>query len=309
MDTVGKHVQQFMKKTDIQKLIQQQQKELLQHAKVRTFIANHKADVTEEMFQRSISNVSEFVEQQSNCDHCPGLAACKNMVKGYEPALVIQGKMLDVTYQHCPLKIKEDAEKEVRQLISCVHLPKDIKEAKFEDVALDDLQRVKAIQQAKQFAEECATSLEVKGLFFYGSFGVGKTFLLGCIANELAQKGVRTSIVYVPEFVREMKASINNDSFSDKISVIQRVPVLMLDDIGAESMSSWVRDDILGPIFQYRMQEKLPTCFSSNFSHEELLHHFSFTQRGEEERVKGARIMERIKFLATPVEMRGNNRR
>lgn len=34
--------------------------------------------------------------------------------------------------------------------------------------------------------------------------------------------------------------------------------VLILDDIGAEFLSSWFRDEILGAILQYRMMERLP---------------------------------------------------
>ena len=36
----------------------------------------------------------------------------------------------------------------------------------------------------------------------------------------------------------------------------------MIDDIGAESMTSWIRDDVLSVILQYRMQEQLVTTFS-----------------------------------------------
>ena len=35
----------------------------------------------------------------------------------------------------------------------------------------------------------------------------------------------------------------------------------MIDDIGAESMTSWIRDDVLSVILQYRMQEQLVTFF------------------------------------------------
>jgi primosomal protein DnaI len=35
----------------------------------------------------------------------------------------------------------------------------------------------------------------------------------------------------------------------------------------------------------------------------------TYTQRGEEEKLKAARIMERIKYLAKPVLIDGRNRR
>jgi primosomal protein DnaI len=65
----------------------------------------------------------------------------------------------------------------------------------------------------------------------------------------------------------------------------------------------------LGTILQFRMLENLPTFFTSNFDFKELEHHLTYTQRGEEEKMKAARIMERIKYLAKPVEVLGGNRR
>ena len=46
-------------------------------------------------------------------------------------------------------------------------------------------------------------------------------------------------------------------------------------------MSSWIRDEVFGVILQYRMQEQLPTFFSSNFTMDELEQHLSVTQRGD----------------------------
>ena len=40
---------------------------------------------------------------------------------------------------------------------------------------------------------------------------------------------------------------------------IKQAEVLILDDIGAEQSTPWVRDEILQVILQYRMQEDLPT--------------------------------------------------
>ena len=79
----------------------------------------------------------------------------------------------------------------------------------------------------------------------------------------------------------------------------------MLDDIGAEAMSSFVRDDVLGAILQFRMLENLPTFFTSNFDFKQLEHHLTYTQRGEAEEMKAARIMERIKYLAKPIPIGG----
>ena len=104
-----------------------------------------------------------------------------------------------------------------------------------------------------------------KGLYFYGEFGVGKSYILGAIANELAKHKISSMIVYVPELFRELKSSIGDSTLNEKLEAIKSEKVLMLDDIGAETMSSWVRDEILGPILQFRMLENSTNIFHFEF--------------------------------------------
>jgi DNA replication protein len=73
-----------------------------------------------------------------------------------------------------------------------------------------------------------------------------------------------------------MKNSIGQNNVLAKVNKVKDAQILMLDDIGADSMSSWIRDEVLGVILQYRMQEKLPTFFSSNFSMKELEQHLAY---------------------------------
>ena len=87
------------------------------------------------------------------------------------------------------------------------------------------------------------------------------------------------------------------------------MPILVLDDIGAESITAWIRDDILGVILEYRMQNELPTFFTSNFSMNQLeTEHFTVTKDGAEP-VKAERLMQRIRYLAKEIQMAGENRR
>ena len=142
-----------------------------------------------------------------------------------------------------------------------------------------------------------------------GSFGIGKTYLLGATARELAIAGFTTTLVHFPTFAVEMKQAIGKDQVAEKLDAVKRSPILMIDDIGADAMSSWIRDEVFGVILQYRMQEQLPTFFSSNFTMDELEQHLSVTQRGDEEPLKAKRIMERIRYLTKEIEMTGRNRR
>ncbi|EUJ33257.1 primosomal protein DnaI [Listeria floridensis FSL S10-1187] len=94
-----------------------------------------------------------------------------------------------------------------------------------------------------------------------------------------------------------------------KIEFAKETEILMLDDIGAEAMTAWTRDEVLGAILQFRMQEELPTFFSSNYNMKQLEAHLTFTQNGMEEQLKARRIMERIRFLSKEVPLEGKNRR
>ncbi|MBO9130596.1 primosomal protein DnaI [Bacillus sp. 165] len=283
--------------------------EVMSHPRIQLFLAEHKDTVTNEMIERSLIKLYEYIGQSIECEGCGSLAQCKNMLQGYHPHLVIQGKMIDIQYDRCPKKVVHDERKKHESLIQSLYVPKAILGASMGEMDLSDPQRFQAIQAAQAFLDAYEPGKMTKGLYLYGSFGVGKTYILGAIANELASRNIASMLVYLPEFLRELKGSMQDNTMNEKIEVVKRIPVLMIDDIGAEAMSSFVRDDIIGSILQFRMLENLPTFFTSNFDMKALEHHLTYTQRGEEEKLKAARVMERIKYLATPVKLSGKNRR
>ncbi|MFD3445353.1 primosomal protein DnaI [Microbacteriaceae bacterium 4G12] len=283
--------------------------EVMAHPRVQQFIKEHPEEVTTSMLERSLIKLYEYIGQSVACDHCQSLDVCKNMIPGYHPHLVIQGKMIDIQYDRCPRKVAYDERKKQESLIQSLYVPKEILSASMAELDLSDIKRYEAIEAAELFLKEYEPGKKVKGLYLYGSFGVGKTYVLGAIANALAERRISSMLVYLPEFLREIKSSIQDNTLNDKVDAVKRVPVLMFDDIGAEAMSSFVRDDILGTILQFRMLENLPTFFTSNFNFQQLEHHLTYTQRGEEEKMKAARIMERINYLTKPIEVKGSNRR
>ena len=71
------------------------------------------------------------------------------------------------------------------------------------------------------------------------------------------------------------KNAIGDGNVKTLVDEIKLSEVLILDDIGAEQSTAWVRDEILQVILQYRMQENLPTFFTSNFNFEDLELHFA----------------------------------
>ncbi len=186
-------------------------------------------------------------------------------------------------------------------------MPKEMQDASFKNVYKDDKARVPIIKYFKEFMEHYNDKEKPKGLYLNGSFGSGKTYLIACLFNEMAKKDVRGILIYYPEFLRSLKASFGTD-FKEKFDEIKKVEMLLLDDIGAENNSSWARDEILGPILQYRMENHLPTFFTSNLTLDELEKSLATTSSGVE-KVKARRIIERVKQLTITLDLISKNRR
>lgn len=308
MEKINETLKRLTGNESFRKRYEDQKKETLSHPEVKAFLKNHENELTPEMIDKSLMKLYEFSNQSKECHKCPSLDGCVNFMKGYHPELVIQRGVINIHYDKCPRKVMYDEKRKNEKLIQSLYVPRDILEASFNSLYTDG-ERMEATKKAASFIMNHQAGMKQKGLYFYGKFGVGKSYFLGAIANELASKKISSMIVYVPELFRELKSSIADSTLNEKIEMIKKVPVLMFDDIGAETMSSWTRDEVLGPILQFRMLENLPTFFTSNFDFTELEHHLSYSQRGEEEKMKARRIMERIKYLAEPVLIKGPNRR
>lgn len=286
-------------------------REILENKEVQKFLAENDTVVTKDMVDRSLPKLNEFVSQTPTCCKADSTACCTNYLTGFIPKLYILRGNIEIKYEPCEQKKLEDEHRETAKMISSMHMPKDVLKATLKDLMIDDKSRLEIAHKAADFIAQYKTTgeLPAKGFYLYGKFGVGKSFVLGAIANELATLKVRSVVVFVPEFLREMKNSIQDQTLNEKLDYVKKAPVLMLDDIGAETMTAWTRDEILSTILHYRMSEQLPTFITSNFDYAGLEHHLAQSQRGDIEVVKAARIMERIKAVTIPIQMEGINRR
>ncbi|MCT7885800.1 MAG: primosomal protein DnaI, partial [Lactobacillus iners] len=98
------------------------------------------------------------------------------------------------------------------------------------------------------------------------------------------------------------------NSLTDKIMKIATATIVIFDDIGAESLTEWSRDEVLGVILQRRMDNQLPTFFTSNMNFDALTIHFAQVKNSYDD-VKAKRLMERIRCLSKEVFVGGENRR
>ncbi|MBO0477291.1 primosomal protein DnaI [Vagococcus sp. DIV0080] len=307
MENIGKGLEKTLRSKNLTNKLDALMAEVMSDNDVKSFIEAHREQLSDDDIVKSYAKLYEFVQEKKKFQlNDPNMIA-----PGYEPRLFMNFHFIDVTYVPTESLLKKQAQAEVRSRVKAMDMPKDIREARLDQFELTS-ERKEAFQEAFRFINEFEDDSKSfhQGLYLQGTFGVGKTYLLGAIANTLAEKGFQTTLVHFPTFAVEMKQSIQKDTVGEKLDAVKRAPILMLDDIGADSMSSWVRDDILGVILQYRMQEMLPTFFSSNFNMLQLENeHLRVTQRGEDEPLKAKRIMERVRYLSKEINMIGKNRR
>ncbi|ELK47265.1 primosomal protein DnaI [Halobacillus sp. ACCC02827] len=309
MEPIQKSLKKWMRNNKtFQDRMNKMKEEVLQSEDVRQLIEHH-PELTEKSMEKNLIKLYEYQSQSKNCEKCPSREACINILPGYVPRVEVDGQEVKLAYDKCSRQRKREEHEQQKSLVRSLHMPREILEASLSRLDLQDPDRSAAVEQTVRYIESLSEELPSKGLYFHGPFGVGKTYFLGAIANELSEKHIPSMVIYMPEFVREMKASIKDDSINDKINAFKETPVLMLDDIGAESQSAWFRDEVLGSILHYRMMERLPVFFTSNYTIDELEKVLMTSNRGDVDQVKAKRITERIRQLSESVLVTGRNRR
>ena len=267
----------------------------------------NKFKLNSEIGMKYTSKLEHVVENLKNCENCKSLLECKNEVSGcvYYPKK--NEDMLDFNYVSC--KYKTAYLKEQKKNKSIVYgLSEEIKNASMGNIDVKDAKRKDLIKWIQQFEETYPEN--IKGLYLHGSFGSGKTYLVAALLNELAKKDYNVIMMYYPEMLNKLKSTFDktDETFNETYENIKKCDILLIDDIGAESVTSWSRDEILGSILQYRMENYLTTFLTSNLDINELETHLSLTKNNTD-KVKARRIIERIKQLTIDFELISKNRR
>jgi len=143
----------------------------------------------------------------------------------------------------------------------------------FEDRAAEGLNadEIKSLQKVMKAAH--AFSEKPKGwLVLMGGYASGKTHLAAAIANYRAGLGDPPLFVMVPDLLDHLRATFSpnsNTTFDRRFDEIRTAPLLVLDDLGTQSMTPWVREKLY-QLFNYRYNAELPTVITTSDSLEEM---------------------------------------
>lgn len=277
----------------------------LENEMFKEFVSKIKLDRKKMM--KYTTTLEECCTNYNTCINCKGLINCPYKLAGYcYLPNVIDGR-LEFDYKPCKYLKKQKEKTKYQDNVYTLDVPIDIKEASIKNINNNDSNRYDAIIWINTFLGNYKKGKIGKGLYLYGNFGCGKTYLISALFNELAKNDVKSAIIFWPEFLRDLKASFATD-FKQKYEYIKKVPLLLIDDIGAEVTTPWGRDEILCPLMQYRMEAHLPTFFTSNLDMESLEEHLKVT-KDQVNSIKAKRIIERINQMTEQITMISKNLR
>ena len=298
MESVGDVLKRQPSRFHYQDLVQK----IMKDPDVAAFVQQE--SLNQDELNRSISKFNQYITERDKFLR----GDTDYIAKGYKPILVMNHGYADVSYEETPELIAAEKEAAIKKRLNLINFPSSLKNVSFLDVYRDDVQRLTVLKRMIEFVNDYPNNL--KGLYLYGDFGVGKSFMVAALAHDLSEKrGVSSTLLHYPSFVIDVKNAIGDGNVKTLVDEIKLSEVLILDDIGAEQSTAWVRDEILQVILQYRMQENLPTFFTSNFDFEDLEKHFAKVKQGPDEIWEARRVMERIRYLAEETRLEGVNRR
>lgn len=244
----------------------------------------------------------QYYNSKKECTECNGLIYCKKTIKGMCDGLSEDNELY---LKPCDYK-KEYSEKyKYKKNIIINYMPDSFKDVsiKTSKIDRDDKEQVKVFSKIITWIKNPV----YPGFYIYGSYGTGKTHILSCIVNDLAKLNYKTGYIYTIDFVIKMREKmLDNDSYLDEIEKIKNLDILAFDDMGAEKMSDWARDELFMPILNYRMENKLITLFSSN---ESLVSLKSKISKASNDEVAKERFMERIRTLTNQIVLDGKSKR
>ena len=287
---------------------------LKKDASVLAFVEKHNIPV--ELIDKYPMKFSRLRNQLKLCENCSGLENCGTNNRGFMEVLSFEEPRLKTVIEPCGYK-KEERNRENNERNRYPHLrnyrindcPKDTQGAELSKIDVrseKDPAYLTAVGEIYKWLQ----SDRLQGFYLYGKVGVGKTYLAACIANAVAQDNKKVTFIHMPSFLSRLKNAFDDPvEYEALVESCKKCDLLVMDDIGAEPVSPWYRDEILLPILNTRMNERKLTCFTSNLSMEELEYRFSVSNKGERDELAAQRLTDRIRVLSKSLKISGVNRR
>jgi len=282
------------------------------------------------------TEINWFLNNHFSCDPKTSFKNCQQKITGYEASLSYENGRFYQKLIPCAHLAKEQEQKKYLDRFLFVDFdPLNLSSFLFLNNLNDQykffLQDEKAawpkiqtyISDKKEFiCKKTVVTNFVDGLkskkpfpgnYLVGTLGVGKTNLLKFLTVLAANKFEKTVVfTSVTNLISKLKESFNNEKINSNqiLTKLMGADLVVLDDIGAEQPTSWVRDEVLFTILNYRMENQKLTYFTSNLTLTELQKNYlQSAELDSNKKIKVNRLLERIKALTNEFTLTGTDHR
>ncbi|MDV3196324.1 MAG: hypothetical protein Q8885_02305 [Candidatus Phytoplasma stylosanthis] len=131
-------------------------------------------------------------------------------------------------------------------------------------------------------------------LYLHGGFDTGKTFFFKRMIQSLIHNRQDFLFLKMIHLPRKIKEHLYDEEIDKKMNLLSEIPYLFLDNLGAEALTLYLRDNILFPFLDMRYEKRAHTFINSNFDLPQLIHHFIIKSE-EKEKMRALRIIHKLK--------------
>jgi len=192
-------------------------------------------------------------------------------------------------YQKCSHLLRAESEKQQKAAMA----------GKWQERTLESFRVAPGNKEAYEAAKEYAKILNpfIKdGLLFTGPVGTGKTHLAAGILKVAYNRGLDGVLISVPDLLNEIRNGYSN-GYSTGVSKEDKLKekfLVVLDDLGAENLSDWVREKLF-TLINHRYENQKPLIITTNCTPAQLT-----------ERI-GERTTDRLREMCKVVKIEGKS--
>lgn len=162
----------------------------------------------------------------------------------------------------------------------------------------DDRQNPKLSDAMLRYADKFEDFREEsRGLLLHGTVGTGKSYYAACIANRLIDKGYTAKMTNFATLTNQLQETF--DKKQEIITQLNRCSLLIIDDLGAERRSDYMKEIVFN-IIDSRYRSGLPFIVTTNLQPEEIK---------KPSEIGLQRIYDRVLERCFPIEISGVSRR
>ena len=163
--------------------------DLLENPFLNNFFIQY--DLDSETIEKYLLELISFNKEKSSCMSCKGLNECALTNRGLEPTLSYNNGKIMTAYKECKfLRVLKRKESQMGH-IDAMYLPQSLLQASMDTFVYNRGENKQLIHNKfTTFLTKLKNGENAKGMYLWGKYGVGKTYCLSALANELMKNNI-----------------------------------------------------------------------------------------------------------------------